>query len=106
MSTTIGGSLLLAAAFLAVLGILIRYFGMVDLIAGYDPETVTDEDKLAAFVGANTLYVSGLTGTVALVEYLHPFDGYRLIWAPYVLGVSVLTVRMIRGARQYDVSDE
>jgi len=106
MSTTVAGSLLVAAGFLAVLGILIRYFGMVDLIAGYDPETVTDEDALARFVGTNALYVAGLTCVVAAAEYTRPFDGYRAIWIPYVLGVGLLAVRMIRGSRRFEITSE
>jgi hypothetical protein len=106
MSATLVWSPLLAAVFIAVLGVLIKYFGMVELVAGYDPETVTDEDALAAFVGTNTLYVAVLTAAVAAVEYTRPFDGYRAVWLPYVLAVGLLAVRMVRGARRYEAPRE
>ena len=102
MSAETALPLLLAAVFVALFGILIKYFGMVTLIAGYDPERVTDEDGLADFVGTNTLYVAGLSVLVAVVEYTRPFDGSRAIWILYVLGVVLLTVRIVRGARQYE----
>lgn len=60
MSTGTVVSLLIATGFLAVLGILIKYFGMANLIAGYDPEIVTDEEGLADFIGTNTLMLLGL----------------------------------------------
>jgi hypothetical protein len=106
MSATLVLSSLLSAVFLAVLGVLIRYFGTVELVAGYDPETVTDEDALAAFVGANTLSVAALTGAVAAVEYTRPFDGYRAVWLPYALAVVLLAVRTVRGARRYEAPRE
>lgn len=104
MSTETAASLLLVTGFLIVLGVLIKYFGMVSLIAGYDPDIVTDKEGLAAFIGTNTLYVAVLTGFVAIFEYTQPFDGYRLIWGVFLVGVILLAVRMIRGARRYETS--
>jgi len=104
MSTESAASLLVAAGFVAVLGILIKYFGMVNLIAGYDPEKVTDKKELADFIGTNALYVAGLTVIVAAVLYTQPFEGYRGVWIVYLIGVGSLTIRMIRGARQFEAS--
>lgn len=97
-------SLALAAGFVAVLGVAIRYFGMVHLIAGYNPEKVTDEEGLADFVGLHALYVAVITGIVAVVEYARPFEGARAVWICYVLGVVLVTLRMIRGARRYETA--
>ena len=97
-------SLALAALLVAVLGVTIRYFGMVHLIAGYDAERVTDEEGLADFVGLNALYVAAITGVVAVVEYTRLFGGSRAVWILYVLGVVLLTVRMVRGARRYETT--
>jgi len=69
--------LLASAVFIATLGILIKYFGMVRLIAGYDPDRVADEDGLANFIGTNALYVAALVLLVAIVEYTEPFGGER-----------------------------
>ncbi|MFC7174968.1 hypothetical protein ACFQL0_19635 [Haloplanus litoreus] len=33
-----------AGIFVGILGVLIKYVGVVDLIAGYDPEKVADEE--------------------------------------------------------------
>ncbi|THE63702.1 DUF3784 domain-containing protein [Salinadaptatus halalkaliphilus] len=79
---------------------------MASLIAGYDPETVTDEAGLTAFVGANTLYVAGLVLAVAVVEYAEPFsqtaaDAVRI---GFVVGVLALAARMVVGARRYEDS--
>jgi len=104
MSTQTAISLFLAAGVVGVLGILIKYFGMVNLIAGYDPERVTDKEGLADFVGTNALYVAGISVVVAVAEYTQPFGGYEAIWIFYVLVVVLLAVRMIRGARKYEVS--
>lgn len=95
-------SLLLAAGFVGTFGVLIRYAGMVQLIAGYDPERVADEAGLAAFVGRNVLLVAVLTLLVAIVEYAAPFAGAGLVWIGYVLGVVVIAGWTIVGARRYE----
>ena len=102
MGTETAVSLLIASGVVGTLGVLIKYFGMVNLIAGYDPDEVTDQEGLADFVGTNALYVAGLTLLVAAMEYTQPFDGYRGIWIVYILAVGLLTVRMIRGGRRYE----
>jgi hypothetical protein len=38
---------IVAGVFVGILGVLIKYVGVMELIAGYDPETVTDEEGLA-----------------------------------------------------------
>ena len=102
MSTETAIVLILTAGFVGALGILMKYFGMVNLIAGYDSERVTDEEGLADFVGTNALYVAGISVVVAVAEYTQPFEGYKAIWIFYVLGVGLLAVRMIRGAQKYE----
>ncbi|WP_226042419.1 DUF3784 domain-containing protein [Natrinema sp. DC36] len=97
--------LLASAAFTATLGILIKYFGAVRLIAGYDPNRVADEEGLANFIGTNALYVAALVLLVAVVEYTEPFDGAEVIWIAFVVGVGLLTTRMIRGARRYETAE-
>ncbi|TMT87094.1 DUF3784 domain-containing protein [Haloterrigena sp. H1] len=95
-------SLIATAGFIGALGILIKHFGMVQLIAGYDPDRVTDEEGLADFIGTNVLYVAALVLLVAIVEYTSPTDSSGVAWIVFVVGVGVLTVRMIRGARYYE----
>ncbi|QLK26882.1 DUF3784 domain-containing protein [Natrinema zhouii] len=96
---------LATAAFIATLGILIKYFGAVRLIAGYDPDRVDDEEGLTDFTGTNALYVAALVSLVALVEYAEPFDGADVIWIAFLVGVGLLTVRMIRGARRFETTE-
>lgn len=54
---------------IGVLGVLIRYAGMTQLIAGYDPNCVTDPEELANFIGRWTLVVVAvLTVSVGLLD--------------------------------------
>jgi len=96
--------LIATAGFIGALGILIKHFGMVQLIAGYDPDRVTDEEKLANFIGTNVLYVAALVLLVAIVEATAP-DRSDSVWIAFVAGIGLLAARMIRGARRYE-SDE
>lgn len=97
--------LVASAGFVGLLGVLIKYFDRVELIAGYDPERVADETGLADFVGTNALYVAALLFLVAVVEYVEPFGGAgaNFVWLAVTVGVLALAVRMIRGARRYEV---
>ncbi len=104
MGTEAAVSLLIVAGVVGTLGVLIRYFGMASLIAGYDPDKVTDQEGLADYIGMNVLYVAGLTLLVAAMEYTQPFDGIRGIWIVYILAVGLLTIRMVRGGRRYETS--
>lgn len=101
MATASVGTLLATAGFVGALGVLIKYVGMVQLIAGYDPDRVTDEKGLAEFVGTNVLYVAALLLFVAVVEAMAP-DRADPVWIALVVGVGLLTLRMIRGARRYE----
>ena len=102
-----GSPLLLAVAagFVGLLGVLIKYAGAVRLIAGYDPDRVTDEAGLAAFIGTNTLYVAALLMSVAVVEYTDPFDGTAVVWIVFTISVIGLAARMIVGSRRYETSE-
>lgn len=92
--------------FLGLLGGLIKYAGMVELIAGYDPETVVDEDGLAAFVGANTLYVAALTIGVGILELSRSTADGEWYWFVFVIAVGAIAVRLIRGARRFESSSD
>lgn len=88
-------------AVVALFGVLIKYFGYVNLVAGYDPEKVTDEDTLADFVGTRILAVAALTFAVAGAEYLAG-DGTPWHWYAYVVLVGALAAWMVVGARRYE----
>jgi len=94
-------SIIGAGLFIAVAGVLIKYFGYTNLIAGYDPEKVTDEEGLADFVGTRVLALAALTLAVGGVEYVATSDGTSWYWYAYVGLVVVIAVWMIRGAQRY-----
>lgn len=101
MSTAIPGIMFATAGTLAAVGVLIGRFGRVDLIAGYDPEAVTDEEGLATFVGRNVLYIALLTGIVAVVEFLQLLDIGPGGWIGYSILVGILSIWTARRARQF-----
>jgi hypothetical protein len=104
MSTTTALVTLAVAALVAVFGVLIREYEMVELIAGYDPEVVTDDEGLAAFVGTNMLYVAGLTAVVGLVVSVEPFEDDSVLWLGYTLAVVVVAAWTVLGAQRYQAS--
>jgi len=101
-----GLGLLAAGAFVGVFGVLVRFGGMVELVAGYDPERVEDDEGLARFVGSNVLYVAAVTVLVGVVEYVGVADGVGWHWGAYLVGVFALAARTIRGARRFERSSD
>ncbi len=97
--------LLYAAGVVALFGVLIKCYGRTDLIAGYDPDKIADEEGVADVIGTNALYVAGLTALLAAVELIQPFEGYRSLWIVYLIVTAVLTIRLVRGARKYEASE-
>ena len=95
-----------AGTFVGILGILIKYVGMMDLIAGYDPEKVADEEGLADFIGTNALYVAVLTVCVGILESRSSPANSEWYWFVFVIAVVAIAVRMIRGARRYESTSE
>lgn len=92
--------------FVGILGILIRYAGMMHLIAGYDPDRVADKEGLAKFIGTWTLIVAVLTVGVGVMELWKPTADSEWYWLVFVIAVFAIAVRMIRSARRYEVSSE
>jgi hypothetical protein len=95
-----------AGVFVGILGILIKYAGAMDLIAGYDPERVTDEEGLADFIGTNTLYVAVLTVCAGVLELRSSSSDLGWYWIVFVIAVGAIGIRMVRGARRYESSPE
>jgi bacteriorhodopsin len=95
-----------AGIFVGILGVLIKYVGVVDLIAGYDPEKVADQEGLADFVGTNALYVAVLTVCIGVLELQPSAVDSEWYWILFVLAIVVIAVRMIRGARRYESTSE
>lgn len=94
--------LLVVGVVTGILGYLIRFGGMVELVAGYDSDRVADDEGLARFVGTNTLYLAALTVGVGLVEYVGVFDDVGWHWRAYVVVVVPLVAWMVFGARRFE----
>lgn len=92
--------------FVGVLGILIRYVGTMHLIAGYNPDQVTDEEGLANFIGTHALIVAALTVGVGVLELRETTADSEWYWLVFVIAVVAIAVRMIRGARRYESTPE
>ena len=99
-------SIVAAGVFVGLLGALIRYAGWTWLIAGYDPDRVTDEDGLADFIEFHALVIAGLTLVVGVLETVDPAGPERWFWLPYGVAVFALTARMIRGSRRFETDGD
>lgn len=91
---------------IGVLGVLIRYAGMPQLIAGYDPDRVTDPEGLSNFIGRWTLVVAALTVGVGVLDGWEPTADAGWYWLVFVGAVIAIAIRMIQGARRYETAPE
>lgn len=89
--------------FIALFGILIRYGGAVELVAGYDSERVDDPDGLADFVGTNLLYVALVTVIAGVLSYVR--SETALVWLLYTVVVCAVALRLVLGSRRYERAD-
>jgi len=94
-------TLVLAGAFIGLLGILIKYAGWVELIGGYDPDRVADEAGLADFVGTHVLYIALLTIVCGLGLLAVPETDPLVVWIVLAIGVTALVVRLVGGTGRY-----
>lgn len=101
MRVTTAVSFLFTAVVTGVVGVLIREFEMVELVAGYDPERVTDDEGLARFVGTAVLFLAGLTALVGVLELVRPVDGQPVVYTVYAVLTVLLVSYMVYGARRY-----
>ena len=92
----------LTGLILLVLGYLIKYRGMTNLIAGYSPERVRDERGLANWAGGVALFFGGYTVAVGLLLFLF-LQVLPVLAALYVLTITVGTVVLVLGCRRYMV---
>lgn len=104
MSVLTAATFLFSAVVIGAIGILIREFQMMALIAGYDPEQVTDDEGLATFIGTQALFLAGLTVVVAVVELARPVEDLTQVYVLYTVAVVALTGYMIYGAQRYTAS--
>ena len=86
---------------LLAVGYLIRFQQMIEIIAGYDPDKVTDKEGLAKWVGSN-LFLMGLMclslGGLGLI-----LPELSTIQVPSFLAIIViLSVRTAIGCKKYE----
>lgn len=87
--------------FVGVFGVLIRYYEMTEMIAGYDPERVTDDEGLASFVGTYVLLSGLMTVAVGVVVFLELVESSVVLWSAYSLVIVLVVVRVVLGSQQY-----
>lgn len=80
---------------------MIRYYGMTELIAGYDPDVVTDDEGLASFVGTYILLSGLITVAVGVVLYLQLVESSAVFWSAYSFVVVLVVLRVVVGAQQF-----
>lgn len=92
--------------FVGIFGNLIRFAAVLDLIAGYNPDHVTDKERLANFIGTWALIVAVLTVCVGIMELWEPTADAEWHWLVIVIAVVIIAARMIRGVRRYEGTPE
>ena len=88
-------------AMLLVLGYLIKYQRKMSLIAGYDPERVTDERGLANWVGGGLLLIGGIGVAVGLLMVVVPEDYMLLLVLPFGVGIVIGSIVLAVGCGKY-----
>jgi len=80
-----------------LLGILI-YRGNIGLIAGYDPDKVTDKEGLAKWVGSISIFMGVYVLTLPIFNFLiqTPIMG---LW---VLGLLIIVAILVIGCKKYE----
>lgn len=92
--------LIVVSGLLAVfIGYLIKDRGMIQLVAGYDPDEVIDEAGLANFIGTLAIAIGVVTIMMGILEYQNVGNG--ILW--YVFGVFIVgsAVVMLVGTNRY-----
>ena len=74
------------------------YRGNVELIAGYDPNKVTNKADLAKWVGSNLIFIGLWTLIFPILNYFiqTPMIG---LW---ILGFTIICVRTVIGCKKYE----
>jgi hypothetical protein len=89
-----------AALTLAAVGYRIRFWGDVWLVAGYDPDRVTDEAGLARLVGTAVLGLAALTVAVGVADTF-VLASTGVLWTGYTLAVCVVAGSLVWASDRY-----
>ncbi|EMA42227.1 hypothetical protein C448_11871 [Halococcus morrhuae DSM 1307] len=97
----LGRVLLVGASGLSVvlIGYLIKYRGMVGLIAGYDSDEVVDESGLAEFAGTLTILIGVVTILTGVLDHFEIGNG--VLWYVFVVFVVGAAGMLIVGSNRY-----
>lgn len=101
MTTVTGIVTAATGVFVGVFGVLIWYYEMTELIAGYDPDVVTDDEGLASFVGTYILLSGLITVAVGVVVSLQLVESSVVLWSAYSFAVVLVVLRVVIGAQQF-----
>ncbi|UNC92097.1 DUF3784 domain-containing protein [Candidatus Contubernalis alkaliaceticus] len=84
-----------------VLGYLVGKKQMVEILAGYDPKKVKDQERLAKWVGAN-LILMGILAFVSVGLMAVVPEGRGVLFLVYALGaIPLLSMRIVLGNRRF-----
>lgn len=91
--------------FLILTGLIIWRLKIARIIAGYDPERVTDSDGMARWVGQNLILMGILIFLLALIEIMFPKIKNGFIISAYLIIVAGLSIVILSGTRKYKKKD-
>jgi hypothetical protein len=91
--------------FIALFGVLIKYGGYHELIAGFDADRVEDPEALGDFVGRNLLFIATTTIVTGIVGPLLSVEDSLWYWMGYVAVVCVVTAWIVYRSQRFVVSD-
>ncbi|NPV44551.1 MAG: DUF3784 domain-containing protein [Firmicutes bacterium] len=88
--------------FLVLLGFLLRFFKMVEILSGYNPEKVTDKDELANWTGSNIILMGVLILFIGVLNMVLPdLNGTPSVIA-LIFIILGLSIRTSVGCRRYE----
>lgn len=84
-----------------ILGFVIWKFKVVEIIAGYDENKVTDKDGLARWVGIGLMLTSiAMIGSYFILENFDFSNGLKILILVGVLNILLLV--MVLGTKRYE----
>jgi hypothetical protein len=104
MSTVTAVTFFFAAVVIGAVAVLIREYEMMWLIAGYDPEQVTDDERLANFMSVWLLIIAGLNAIVGVLELALSNASMTIVYGIAVVAMVAVAGYMIYGAQRYTAS--
>lgn len=83
-------------------GYLIKFQGMVEMLAGYDPSRVTDKQGLANWVGSNFFLLGVVSFFTAAVGLIARGLNVTVLVLAHVAVLLALILRIALGTRRYE----